>query len=228
MKTPRVVYWDIDGTLIRGNGAGVEAWLRAWKDCFDSDVTIDGIRWAGRTDPYISLLFFEKMGMEEDRQQVSRFLDRYVDFLPEELERAEGSLLPGISGILNRVQAIPGLDQGLLTGNVERGARTKLRFFEIWDHFAFGSFADGVYDRDELAPVALELARKHVDPRLRGEDLLVVGDTPFDVQCGKVIGAQTLAVATGYAPRESLEEAAPDWLLDDLSDVDGFFRLIGR
>jgi phosphoglycolate phosphatase-like HAD superfamily hydrolase len=54
---------------------------------------------------------------------------------------------------------------------------------------------------------------------LRGEEVLVVGDTPLDIRCGRAIGAKVLAVASGGATLEELRPHRPDWAVADLSQI---------
>ncbi len=54
---------------------------------------------------------------------------------------------------------------------------------------------------------------------LRAEEIVVVGDTPFDIRCGKFIGAKVLAVATGGATLDELKKHKPDWAVEDLTQI---------
>jgi phosphoglycolate phosphatase-like HAD superfamily hydrolase len=125
--------------------------------------------------------------------------------------------LPGVVALLDRLHAI-GSRVGLLTGNIRAGARIKLESTGLWDRFDLhvSAFAEDGVARDEIAAVA----------RLRAGDgpLVVVGDTPADVACGRHVGARVLGVGTGYAPREAVEAARPDRFVADLSDTDDIVR----
>lgn len=227
MEVSKVIFWDIDGTLVDAAGAGISAWLEGMRACFDLEGNIEGIRWAGRTDPFIGKLFFEKFGIEMTDAAFSRFLEHYVSRLPESLEQRKGQVLPGIPRMLEHIHRRSDLAQGLLTGNIARGAEHKLRHFGLWYYFPFGSFADGIFDRNELSPVALRIAREQIRPGLGGEDLIIIGDTPYDIACGKVIGAKTVAVATGHFSQEQLAESAPDWLFRDFREPDRVLEALG-
>ena len=108
---------------------------------------------------------------------------------------------------------------GLLTGNIRLGAEIKLRRYGLWEFFETGGFADDSEDRNHIAAAALERGRRVLGGNLRGEEILVVGDTPHDVRCGKFIGAKVLAVATGGAKLEELQNHKPDWAVEDLTRV---------
>lgn len=108
---------------------------------------------------------------------------------------------------------------GLLTGNIRLGAELKLRRYDLWHHFHFGGFADDHEERDQIAVAALERGRRVLGKNLQPEEIVVVGDTPFDIRCGKFIGARVLAVATGGAKLEELKQHKPDWAVEDSTQI---------
>jgi phosphoglycolate phosphatase-like HAD superfamily hydrolase len=99
------------------------------------------------------------------------------------------------------------------------GAEIKLRHYKLWDVFKTGAFADDGEDRNQIAVVARERGNRVLGGNLRGEEIIVVGDTPHDIRCGRFIGARTLAVATGGAKLHELERHQPDWAVEDLTRV---------
>ncbi len=226
MDKPVIIFWDIDGTLIDSAGAGVHAWVRGMVECFGLEGNIEGIKWAGRTDPFIGRLFFEKYGIEEMNSNFDYFLSRYVHYLDAELEKANGVVLPGVHALVEAVANHSGVQQALLTGNIAKGAEKKLRHYGLWHYFPFGSFADGIFDRNELSPIALQLARERVHPDLEGGDLVIIGDTPYDIQCGKVIGARTVGVATGHFTEDQLRAEKPDLVLPDFGQPDQLLKAL--
>ena len=108
---------------------------------------------------------------------------------------------------------------GLLTGNIRLGAEIKLRHFDLWEVFQFGGFADDHEERDHIAAAALARGRRVLGKNLQPQEVVVIGDTPFDVRCGKFIGAKTLAVATGGAKLEELKPLKPDWAVAALTHI---------
>jgi phosphoglycolate phosphatase-like HAD superfamily hydrolase len=127
---------------------------------------------------------------------------------------------PGVREFIRDLQALPNPPAlGLLTGNIRLGAEIKLRHFGLWETFRFGGFADDHEDRDHIAVAALERGRRVLGKNLSPLEVVVVGDTPFDVRCGKFIGAKVLAVATGGAKLDELKKCQPDWAVEDLTRV---------
>jgi phosphoglycolate phosphatase-like HAD superfamily hydrolase len=108
---------------------------------------------------------------------------------------------------------------GLLTGNIEAGARVKLRPTGLWDCFRVGAFGSDDIDRRRLPAVACARAQRLTGRRFEFEQVTIIGDTPLDVDCARACGAVAVAVATGFHPPEDLQACAPDLFLTDFSDV---------
>lgn len=215
----RLVLFDIDGTLIRTGGAGVRAFARAFDDEFGVD-GVEQVRFAGRTDRGLVREILEQNGLPDSPEHFQRFCDRYVFLLEHELSDARGRVLPGVWDFLHQLQRLPQPPlPGLITGNIRLGAEIKLRRFGMWEVFHTGGFGDDHEDRNEIAALAHQRASRVLGGPLRGEEIVVVGDTPHDIRCGRAIGARVLAVATGGSPAEELRSHQPDWLVNDLSEL---------
>lgn len=216
----RLLLFDIDGTLIRTNGAGVQAFARAFATEFGVANGTDGIRFAGRTDVSLAREMFTNHGLAPTPENFRRFFAAYVACLGPLMAQSDGHTCPGVREFLHAAARLPQPPVvGLLTGNIRRGAEIKLRHFDLWDGFTTGAFADDHEDRDQIAVVARDRARQLLDGSLRGEEIVVVGDTPHDIRCGRAIGAKVLAVTTGGATPDALREHRPDWLVEDLRAV---------
>jgi phosphoglycolate phosphatase-like HAD superfamily hydrolase len=217
----RLALFDIDGTLIRTGGAGVRAFARTLECQFGIPNGTGHVRFGGRTDPSLVREIFEHHGIPTTPENLQRFLDTYVFILDALLAPGEGAACPGVHDLL---RALRGLAQppaiGLLTGNIRLGAEIKLRRYGLWEEFVVGGFGDDDEDRDVIAAVARDRGSVLLGSPLRGNEILVVGDTPRDIQCGRAIGARILAVATGGASFDELRAHQPDWLLEDLRAAD--------
>jgi phosphoglycolate phosphatase len=221
-----LLLWDIDGTLINSGGAGLDALRVALERAFGIAGSLEGIDFAGRTDRWIMRRVFAKFGLPATEENFIRYADAYVAALPAELARPNGLVLPGVRAILEAAAAREDLVQGLLTGNLRRGAEAKLGFYGLWSFFAFGAFADDGEYRDDLGPHALRRAQAHAAGEFSLDRVWVIGDTPHDIACGRIFGARTLAVATGNYSAAALADHRPSALLADLGDAPGFFRAI--
>lgn len=143
------------------------------------------------------------------------------------MPRRAGRLLPGVIELLEKLRARPHLVLALLTGNISRGARLKLEHYGVWHFFEFGAFADDHADRNQLGEFARARAREKHGRAFAPAEIDVIGDTPRDIACGKALGARTIAIATGTWPREKLAEHQPDFLFDDLGQVDDVIAHLG-
>ena len=166
--------------------------------------------------------------MPASPENIQAYLETYLSLLPVELaDGPQGEVLPGVLKILQTLQQDQTVVQGLLTGNQARGAEYKLSHYRVWDYFEFGAYADDSADRNELGPHAQRRAKETHGVDFAPERTYIVGDTPFDIECGKVINAQTIAVATGGYTRDELIAHEPTALFDDLTDSAAFYRALG-
>ncbi|MDP9099671.1 MAG: haloacid dehalogenase-like hydrolase [Verrucomicrobiota bacterium] len=226
MPGKRLLLWDIDGTLISTGAAGQRAIARATAARFEGG-DLDGVEIAGRTDLGIGRQILSKYGAPVNDTSIHSFLDLYLDLLAEEVPRGKGRVLPGVLELLEDAAKKPEITLGLLTGNLERGARLKLEHYGLWQFFAFGAFADDHHDRNELGAFALSRAWEKTGIDFAPAQIDVIGDTGHDIACGKTFRARTIAVATGPWSREQLAEHQPDFLFDDLANVDEVKKKLG-
>ena len=214
----RLVLFDIDGTLIRTGGAGVEAFRTVFATEFQATDGFERLKFAGGTDTVIVREFFATHQIPPSPKNFQRFFERYVFWLDQMLPRSRTQICAGVRDLIRDLRALvqPPL-LGLLTGNIRLGAEIKLRYFNLWQEFETGAFADDAETRDQIAAVARERGGRALGEVLRGEQILVVGDTPLDIRCGRSIGAKVLAVATGGATLDELRQHNPDWTVPDLT-----------
>ncbi len=217
----RMILFDIDGTLIESDGAGAEAFERVFRSVFGIHGAAAELDFRGNTDRGILQAFFRKRGLPATEENHERFCLAYVHWLEHLLLERGGRTLPGIRRLLGELsnQDRPSLI-GLLTGNIRLGAEIKLRRFGIWDHFETGAFGCESEARNDLAAIALERGSRILGHRIRGEEILIIGDTPRDIACARSIGARSIAVATGAYDCAELERHGPDRTLEDLATVE--------
>jgi phosphoglycolate phosphatase-like HAD superfamily hydrolase len=223
-----LLLWDIDGTLIASGGAGMRALQTALHTVFGIKGSLADIDFAGRTDAWIMREVFRKFGLKATSGDFARYFEGYIAALPAEMNNPRARVLPGVREILAAVRAHGGIAQGLLTGNMRRGAQVKLAYHGLWDVFAFGAFADDSEHRNELGPHAVRRALEQHGVNFAADDVWVIGDTPHDIACGKSIGARTLAVGTGGAPTWQLRSHHPTAVVEDLTDTAGILQLFER
>lgn len=222
----RLLLFDIDGTLISSGGAGEAALKDAMLSRFGVEEDLDGIILAGATDGRIARELLEKHSISVSPENVSALLDTYLGHLTERIGRHDGRLLPGIVSLLKVLSERTDVVLALLTGNVSRGAKIKLTHYGVWDFFEFGAFADDHHDRNELGKFARARALERHGEDFPPSRIYVIGDTPKDIECGRAIGACTVAIATGHYSSAELRDHAPDFLFEDLSDTERVVKVL--
>ena len=215
----KLVLFDIDGTLIRTGGAGMHAFERTGAVAFEVPDGVRHLSFAGRTDTSLVREFFVGHRIEATPGNFTRFFDHYVFLLDHLLPQHVGAVCPGVPEFLDGLRALlPAPLVGLQTGNIRLGAEIKLRHYGLWHRFEIGGFGDDDEDRRELTRIAWERARRRFPSGLRPEEVLVIGDTPHDIDCARTLGARVVAVATGGTSPEELSAHGPDWLVSDLTE----------
>lgn len=223
-----LLLWDIDGTLLSSGRAGMRALQAAFQKEFVPNGLLDDIEFAGRTDRWIMRRIFEKFGLEASEANMVRLTEAYLENLPMAMASGPARVLPGVKELLEAAARRPRVAQGLLTGNLKRGAAVKLGFHGLWEHFHFGAFGDDSELRDELGPHALRRARERHGFDFPPGSVWIIGDTPHDIACARVIGANSLAVATGGHSAQALAQCSPTALLPDLADPVRFWEVLSR
>ena len=216
----KLVLFDIDGTLIYTCGAGQHAFGRVFTAEFGVANAAERVSFAGRTDPAIVREVFLQHDIDPVAENFQRFWSNYVFWLDHFLTQLPGRVHGGVWELLHdlrRLSMPPVI--GLLTGNIRLGAEIKLRRFDLWDEFVMGGFGDDDENRNHIAAIAQRRGVAMLGKKLRGEEILVIGDTPLDIQCARAIEAKVLAVATGGSTLEQLQCHQPDWAVASLEEV---------
>jgi phosphoglycolate phosphatase-like HAD superfamily hydrolase len=216
----RLLLFDIDGTLVRGGPAKV-AFENALHAVFGTAGPIDGHDFSGKTDPQIARELLTRAGLQRDAIDAgfAGLWCKYLDELTALLPSKPMTVLPGVRALLRELNGMDDVGLGLLTGNIVDGARLKLSSVGLMDYFSVGSYGSDSEVREDLTAVAMVRASERWGVDFPPGSVVVVGDTPRDVACGKHGGTRTVAVATGRYSMEDLAAAGPDAVIPDLSDL---------
>ena len=215
----RVVLFDIDGTLLISRGIGRAAKRRAMLECFGTAGELDGHVFGGKTDWRILLDLLAPHGYSS--ADIGREMPAYEAVMARHMRQlsAEYGAQP-LAHAMELAQALRRRDDtliGIVTGNTSMTARIKLEmagFEPQW--FPIGAYGHESPERADLTRLAKERASEYLGWALTGSDIIVIGDTPADIEAARAIDAIAVAVCTGYAERHSLTASQPDYLLDDL------------
>jgi phosphoglycolate phosphatase len=226
----RLVLFDIDGTLLNSGGVGRASMQRALSEVFGSPGDAS-YRYDGKTDKQIvrDVMRLEGHTDEHIDARMSFLIDRYLDGLKEGIESRKFNVrpLPGVVEILDALEARNDVVLGLLTGNVEAGARAKLSAAGIDpDRFRVNAFGSDHEHRPKLPAIAQRRFGETLGLEVTGDKVVVIGDTPADIECGRELGARAIGVASGHYSVAELEKHSPYAVFESLSDTDKVLETI--
>ena len=222
------LFWDIDGTLLTTGRAGLIAWEDACRAITGQSLDFQTLKTDGLTDHQVAIRIMEVAGYPADEGSLRRMVDIYERQLPERLPLRKGRVLEGVRESLDyfRTQR-PDVHSMLLTGNTERGARAKLTHYGLIEFFEGGAFSTDAGPRSRIAERALEIVRgRYPEAAIEPGHVLVIGDTPHDIDCGRAVGARTIAVASGVYGAEALRAHGAWRVMDRIPPVDEFVAII--
>ncbi len=216
--------FDIDGTLLRADGAGRRAFDRVMKLQFGMGDASQGIAFGGKTDRWlVNAVFVARLDRAASEPEIDAFIAAYLLFLDEELQSNPLRVLPDVVECLQWLQQLPDVKLGIATGNVRGGADIKLAQAGLQDFFEFGGYGCDSPHRPTLVRCALERGRALLPAHERaGATAIVVGDTVHDIAAARHIGADVCAVTSGGDSREIL--AAADVVFDRLGELAAWHR----
>lgn len=220
------LFWDIDGTLLTTGRAGIYAWEEATRRVTGKTCDFTGLKTAGYTDVQIAEEILKKYSGQHDQNIVRVLLREYEELLPASLPRKNGRVLDGVREILERLKNTDSALSLLLTGNTKKGARIKLKYYGLDSYFSAGAFAEDGPDRNSIARAALLLLKNTVGDGIPSENIYVIGDTPLDIQCGKAVGAKTVAVSTGEYSSVELAAHEPWCVMNHLPKPEEFINAL--
>jgi len=222
----RLVLFDIDGTLLTDGGASRAAFAHALEVVYGYDRDLSVYDFSGRTDPQIAYMVLRDADLDDDRiaRGLPRLWELYLDGLARNATSHRIRALPGIAALLDALEAHDDVTLALLTGNIEPGARLKLGGAELNRYFPFGAFGSDSAKREELPPIAIERAAAIAGETFAGSDVVIIGDSIYDVRCGVPYNATTIAIASGKTSAETLRAEQPTHLFES---AEAFEEIIG-
>jgi phosphoglycolate phosphatase len=230
----RLVLFDIDGTLVSDGGAAREAYAFALEKVYGYRTDLRRYDFSGRTDPQITHMVLGDAGLPADEIDAAMpsLWEHYLAAL-ERVAPGRVRVLPGVLALLETLTEDERVMLGLLTGNIEAGARVKLTnaagrrtLASLNDFFPFGAFGSDSPRREELPPIAVERASRLNGHRFEGRDVVIIGDSIYDVRCGVPHLATTIAVASGKTAAETLLTENPDHFFASAEDHDALLAAI--
>jgi phosphoglycolate phosphatase len=216
---PRILLFDIDGTLVSTGGAGAVAWKQAFEELYGIPADIGQYTDAGMTDPDVGAKTFEAvLHRKPSPHELAQLVQRRLEHLPEAVEQSKGyRVLPGVPERLKQLSRA-GHALGLITGNGDGAAHIKLQRAGLNRWFTYGAYASAGVDRPKIVRQAVRRGEAMLGCDVPNTEIYVIGDTPLDIQAAHAVDCTAIAVATGKYDRAALEEAGADHVLETLEE----------
>jgi len=233
---PRILLWDIDGTLIHSlrRGAFKDYTIPMLKDVFGTAGNLADMQVSGMTDLGIvaEALRHEGFTHEHIRERIDHLREAYMEAMHKATGNGEQlfEVLPGVRETLQAVADHPRYHSALLTGNIEPAAYLKMELVGLSEFFDLpGAFGDESHDRRDLPALAADRVRKHLDVDLAPSQFIVIGDTPNDIDCARHFGARAVVVGTGRLySTDDLLACSPDAFVPNLTDTQLFIKTLAN
>jgi len=219
VTSPVAVLFDIDETLVHTGGAGARSWAYAFDKLYGVEADIGQHTSAGETDPEVGAKTFEAvLGRRPAPSEMVSVYSQYLLHLTEDIwQSQEYRVFDGVVSTLTRLSSA-GVILGVVSGAMEGAARTKLMPGNLNRFFIFGAYGSDSPDRAELTRSAIAKAGRLHGRGLDREEVMVVGDTPRDMEAAQVAGATSVGVATGRYNAGQLTEAGAVHVLNSLEE----------
>lgn len=221
MKNKKLVLFDLDGTLVKGgNPVARKSVVVAMKKVFGVKVIIDWSKHDGSTDPKIMADVLAEKGIRREKtySKIDKLAKARLDYFASHVASDyKKNLIPEAVELVKKLKSKK-IFVGLLTGNFSQIGWYKLKLVRIDKLFDFGLFGEMAEDRNSLAKLVFKKAKKHFSIDFSKEFVFIIGDTPYDIKCGKAAGVKTIGVTTGSFSRAELKNAGADLAVDSLAD----------
>jgi len=213
------LFWDIDGTLLRTNGAAAVPFAKAVSEFAGVDVFIDRKKLSGYTDYEIVMNLLESVGDATDIKNITKILDNYTTQLPMALNNCMVERIGNIKEILEILLDDSSIELAIGTGNCLHGARTKLNYVSLLAYFDDRNLFCATEDH-----WSRDLIIKNAKKSLLCDQVgIVIGDSPRDILSARASGLKSISVTSGGHSRSELSFYDPDltlssgWSIHDLT-----------
>jgi phosphoglycolate phosphatase len=216
-----LILFDIDGTLLVTKGAGIAAMGDAGREMFGEHFTIEGVEFSGRLDTLIWRDLAKLNGAIDADEHHNRFRSAYHRHLRARLNRDRTArLLPGVRELVEHLDQIGNTTLGLLTGNYPETGRLKIEAAGLGpDVFTIAAWGCEGDCRRDLPPLAMRRYAENNGGALAPDQVIIIGDTPHDIDCAAAHACRSIGVATGAFSVKQLVEAGAELAVADLSDT---------
>jgi phosphoglycolate phosphatase len=225
----KLVIFDLDQTLVDFLSVHEETTRKLFKRFFNVEARLTDIDFAGRSliENFRELARLKGIPDEMFREKSSQLLESYeTTFGANSPRDAARCILPGVVKLLDELSKTDHIVT-LYTGDSPGIVDEVFRATGLGRYFRFCFYGTEVDNRSDMVRLAMDKAEESTGQEFRDKNVVVIGDSIRDVECGKSLGALTIAVATGFHTRTELLQAGPDYLFDNLKDYREVLKAIG-
>lgn len=220
-KGVKIPLFDIDGTLLKGgNKIHDDAFDFALDTVYNQPTaSVKEVMVQGKIDTQIIIETLALHGVSEleAKEKMDRATECMLDYFLKHADKGEYIQMAGVENLLSTLQRLE-LPLGVLTGNVEDIGWEKLKRARIKDYFDFGAFGSLAFKRVDLIEVARKRAEISLGIEIPTSSLIIIGDTPLDIACGRAGNIPVIAVASGNFRSHELSHA--DLVVESLEEQD--------
>jgi phosphoglycolate phosphatase len=228
----KLILFDIDGTLLLIDSLADLAFRAMTRDVYGLECTFREISYAGKTDPAImeEVLTLHGVDTATIRGRYAASVEKYCSYFDYYAGKNffQVTIYPGVIPLITELQKMPEMHLAILTGNLEYTGWRKLELAGLKHYFTFGAFGSDAKVRSELVGVAVQRAIENCGVVFSGKSIVIIGDSPHDVECGKPCGVTSIAVATGHSSHEELKNHEPDYAFKDLGNYEKVIEAIKK
>ncbi|MBR6701457.1 MAG: HAD family hydrolase [Firmicutes bacterium] len=221
----KLVLWDIDGTLMSCYRDGTLAMNETFRRRTGHENACGEVIVGTSMDSSLVDSIMDRFGI--DPGEKDNIIAEFAAILKEIVTANKTKkILPGVKEILDVLAQREDVFMGLITSNFRIGAEIKLDSVGLKEYFEFGGFGDHPGEKWDAAREAVEEASRLAGGDFKPENIFVIGDSRYDIECAKKIGAKSIGVATGWMKYEELEKTEPDYIFKNLENTEEFLELI--
>lgn len=225
MAIDKLIFWDIDGTLLHCGSDGRKSLNRTFLELYGIEDAFGSSDIGGAMDSMILDGIMRSHAIE--KEQLPTVIGHYQKVLADVLEKnKQKRILPGVLTILDAIDANPDYENALLTSNLRIGAMTKLDSMGLGHYFKLGGFGDQAGEKWDVAHDCIREAEELRNTVFKKNQIYLIGDSAYDIMCAQKVGMISIAVGTGWTDEESLRACNPDYYFSDLSDTDRVLETI--
>jgi HAD superfamily hydrolase (TIGR01549 family) len=232
----KLILFDVDQTLVEVSPYHEMAFEKVMKDVYGIEGRMSEIRYAGKTEAECFREVGELHGLDrkvvDEKMQIvyKEYAKNFKNFIRKDKNvegNVEGKVLLGVKKLLQSLSKTDNMI-GIVTGNSREIAEIILKKSKLQKYFTIIATSDQAKTRKELVKIAIAEAKKKFDVEFHGKNIIIIGDSVHDIECGKPYGALTIAVCTGMYTADELKQHNPDYIFKNLSDYKKILKVIEK